>query len=215
MELSKSQYAHLVRQIESAIKDSFEIKGGGRYDFSAPDTLEYHPLSNVSFFVEDDDMEGGGFFSSIGKAFKHVYGALKKSGVIDKAKDAALKKGRELGGQAINAAAQKVDEEAKKRGFDSSRITQAAVGKAQEALHSAEGHAEGLIERAEKKIQGSGMYLTGQQGQGMLMSGTGLLMSGSGFVSAPVRNVGMPPGARVVGQMEHLNSNNQVAAGGY
>jgi hypothetical protein len=215
MELSKSQYSHLVRQIESAIKDSFEIKGGGRYDFSAPDTLEFHPLSNVPFFVEDDDMEGGGFFSSIGKAFKHVYGALKKSGVIDKAKDAALKKGRELGGQAINAAAQKVDEEAKKRGFDSSKITQAAVGKAQEALHSAEGHAEELIERADKKIQGSGLYQTGQRGQGMLMSGSGLVMSGGGFVSAPVRNVGMPPGARVVSQMEHLNSNNQVAAGGY
>ena len=66
------------------------------------------------------DSLGGGFFSSIGNAFKKVYGALKKSGVIDKAKDAALKKGRELGGKAIDAAAKKVESEASKRGLEQS-----------------------------------------------------------------------------------------------
>jgi hypothetical protein len=52
-------------------------------------------------------MQGGGFFSSIGKAFKSVYKALKNTGVVDKAKQAALSKGRELGGQAIAAAAKR------------------------------------------------------------------------------------------------------------
>ena len=32
---------------------------------------------------------------------------------------------------------------------------------------------------------------------------------------APVHNVGMPPNARIVAPLEHLNSYNQVAAGGY
>jgi hypothetical protein len=79
-------------------------------------------------------MEGGGFFSSIGKAFKNVYSALKKSGVIDKAKDAALKKGRELGGEAISAAAKRVESEAGKRGYDISGLTQKGVERAHSAL---------------------------------------------------------------------------------
>ena len=55
---------------------------------------------------------------------------MKSSGVIDKAKDAVLKKGRELGGQAIDAAAKKVESEVSKRGLDVSKLTAAAVGKA-------------------------------------------------------------------------------------
>jgi hypothetical protein len=56
-------------------------------------------MSQVKFWVADGSMQGGGFFSSIGKAFKSVYKALKNTGVVDKAKQAALSKGRELGGQ--------------------------------------------------------------------------------------------------------------------
>ena len=268
MELNKKQYAHLIRDIEKSIKDSFEITGGGLYDFSAPETLERHPLSKVEFWVADDDFEGGGFFSSIGNAFKHVYGALRKSGVIDKAKNAALKAGGDLGNKAINAAAQKVDAVAKSKGFDTSRITSAAVGKAQNALTQAQGHAADLMDQADSKLGGNGMYMEGghfynvkgrsttkgkhrhvhnenpkrvramppglqsgsgmyqSQGRGMVMTGqgmyqaghfqgAGLIQTGSGYVSAPVHNVGMPPNARIVAPLEHLNSYNQVAAGGY
>ena len=222
--MNKKQYAHLIRDIEKSIKDSFEITGGGLYDFSAPETLERHPLSKVEFWVADDDFEGGGFFSSIGNAFKHVYGALRKSGVIDKAKDAALKAGSDLGNKAINAAAQKVDAVAKSKGFDTSRITSAAVGKAQNALTQAQGHAADLMNQADNKLGGNGMYQS--QGRGMVMTGqgmyqaghfqgAGLIQTGSGYVSAPVHNVGMPPNARIVAPLEHLNSYNQVAAGGY
>ena len=35
--------------------------------------------------------KSGGFFSKIGDAFKHVYKAVKSSGIIDKGKDALLK----------------------------------------------------------------------------------------------------------------------------
>ena len=224
MELNKKQYAHLIRDIEKSIKDSFEITGGGLYDFSAPETLERHPLSKVEFWVADDEFEGGGFFSSIGNAFKHVYGALRKSGVIDKAKDAALKAGSDLGNKAINAAAQKVDAVAQSKGFDTSRITSAAVGKAQNALSQAQGHAADLMDQADNKLGGNGMYMS--QGRGMVMTGqgmyqaghfqgAGLIQTGSGYVSAPVHNVGMPPNARIVAPLEHLNSYNQVAAGGY
>ena len=224
MELNKKQYAHLIRDIEKSIKDSFKITGGGLYDFAAPETLERHPLSKVEFWVADDDFEGGGFFSSIGNAFKHVYGALRKSGVIDKAKDAALKAGSDLGNKVINAAAQKVDAVAKSKGFDTSRITSAAVGKAQNALTQAQGHAADLMNQADNKLGGNGMYQS--QGRGMIMSGqgmyqaghfqgAGLIQTGSGYVSAPVQNVGMPPNARIVPPLEHLNAYNQVAAGGY
>jgi len=236
MELNKKQYAHLIRDIEKSIKDSFEITGGGLYDFSAPETLERHPLSKVEFWVADDDFEGGGFFSSIGNAFKHVYGALRKSGVIDKAKDAALKAGSDLGNKAIGAAAQKIDAVAKSKGFDTSRITSAAVGKAQNALTQAQGHAADLMDQADSKLGGNGMYMPQglqsgsgmyqSQGRGMVMTGqgmyqaghfqgAGLIQTGSGYVSAPVHNVGMPPNARIVAPLEHLNSYNQVAAGGY
>ena len=84
LKLSKNQYAHLVRDIERLLKE--HMSGGGLYDFSAPETLEYHPLSSLEFWVEDPEMEGGGFFSSIKKAANHVWGALQKSGIIDKGK---------------------------------------------------------------------------------------------------------------------------------
>lgn len=102
LKITKKQYAHLIREISDALKSN--ISGGGMYDFAAPEVYEHHPMSQVQFWVADDEMDGGGFFSSIGKAFKSVYSALKNSGVVDKAKDAALKKGRELGGQAIPCA---------------------------------------------------------------------------------------------------------------
>ena len=70
LKLSKNQYAHLVRDIERLLKE--HMSGGGLYDFSAPETLEYHPLSSLEFWVEDPEMEGGGFFSSIKKAANHV-----------------------------------------------------------------------------------------------------------------------------------------------
>ena len=121
LKLSKNQYAHLVRDIERLLKE--HMSGGGLYDFSAPETLEYQPLSSLEFWVEDPEMEGGGFFSSIKKAANHVWGALQKSGIIDKGKDKLMKAGRELGGKAIDAAAKKADEVAKSKGFDASNIT--------------------------------------------------------------------------------------------
>jgi hypothetical protein len=98
LSITKKQYAHLIREISDALKDN--IRGGGMYDFAAPEIYSEHPMSQVKFWVADGTMQGGGFFSSIGKAFKSVYKALKNTGVVDKAKQAALSKGRELGGQA-------------------------------------------------------------------------------------------------------------------
>ena len=168
LKISKKQYAHLIRDIEKQIKS--HLSGGGANDFGAPDSLEFlarHPLSALPFFVEDEGLEGGGFFSSIGDAFKHVYKAVKKSGIIDKGKDMALKAGRELGGKAIETAAKKADELAQSKGFDASGITSQLAGRAHEALHDAEGEAAKLLDRGqsalEKKagVSGSGVNLTG------------------------------------------------------
>jgi hypothetical protein len=38
LSITKKQYAHLIREISDALKDN--IKGGGMYDFSAPETEE-------------------------------------------------------------------------------------------------------------------------------------------------------------------------------
>jgi hypothetical protein len=35
LKITKAQYAHLIREISDALKD--DIKGGGMYDFSAPE----------------------------------------------------------------------------------------------------------------------------------------------------------------------------------
>eukprot|EP01047_Picozoa_sp_COSAG01_P051964 COSAG01_NODE_5415_length_4274_cov_124.064416_3_plen_214_part_00 len=78
---SKSQYAELVRDIQDTLQT--HMSGSGLYDFAAPETMELHPAMDMPFWVHDSQMEGSGFFSSIGKAFKNVYSALKKSGVID------------------------------------------------------------------------------------------------------------------------------------
>ena len=67
-------------------------------------------------------------FSSIKKVANHVWGALQKSGIIDKGKDKLMKAGRELGGKAIDAAAKKADEVAKSKGFDESDITSKLAG---------------------------------------------------------------------------------------
>jgi len=211
LKITKQQYGQLIREIEKSLKDN--ISGGGLYDFGAPDAYEAHPMGALQFWVADPDMEGGGFFSSIGKAFRNVYGALKNSGVIDKAKDAALKKGRELGGQAISAAAQKVDQAASQRGFDTSGLTAKAAGRAHEALHDAEGHAQKLMNTTqaslEKKagIDGSGMY---QSGRGMYLSG-----GGGGFISAPRHTPGLPKGATLVGNFNHLQLAGKGPTGGY
>ena len=216
LKLSKAQYAELIRDIEDTLKK--HMVGSGRYDFGAPETLELHPVMDMPFWVHDSEMEGGGFFSSVGKAFKNVYSALKNSGVIDKAKDAALKKGRELGGQAINAAAKKVESEASKRGFDVSNLTRQGVERAHEALHDAEGHAEKLLNKAQSRIEeraglkGDGLY---QAGDGMVLSGNGMYQAGRGtsFVVQPMITPGIPKGSMMVGQANHVPS--RLPAGGY
>jgi hypothetical protein len=161
LKLSKSQYAELIRDIEDTLKT--HMSGSGLYDFGAPETMDLHPAMDMPFWVHDSQMEG--------------------SGVIDKAKDAALKKGRELGGEAISAAAKRVESEAGKRGYDISGLTQKGVERAHSALHDAEGHAEKLLNRAQTKIEskaglsGDGLY---QTGNGMIMSGNGMFQAGRG-----------------------------------
>jgi hypothetical protein len=68
LKITKAQYAHLIREISDALKD--DIKGGGLYDFAAPEVYSEHPMSQVKFWVADGSMQGGGFFSSIGMAAK-------------------------------------------------------------------------------------------------------------------------------------------------
>jgi hypothetical protein len=56
LKITKAQYAHLIREILDALKD--DIKGGGMYDFSAPDVYSEHPMSQVKFWVADSSMQG-------------------------------------------------------------------------------------------------------------------------------------------------------------
>ena len=220
LKLSKTQYANLIREIEKSLKKS--LTGGGG-DFAAPDTVPY--INDIEFWVEDDSFSGGGFFSSIGKAFKNVYSSLKKSGIIDKAKDAALKKGRELGAQAIDSAAKVAEKKAAEKGFDISKVTKEAASRAHEYLHDAEGFAAKKIDEGQKAMEkkagvsgsgiyragdvnGSGLYQAGDvNGSGMyqpgIMRGSGL-GSNSGFVRAPVFTPGIPKNAMRVSQTHHL-----------
>jgi len=208
---SKKQYATLVRQIEAALRRFHKagMKGGGPYDFSAPEMFDAHPLGAVPFYVVDPALEGGGFWSSMGKAARHVWGALKKSGVIEKGKDLALKTGRELGGKAIEAATHKLDDVAKSRGVNISGVTRAAAERAHEALHDAEGHAATALDKVEtavdKRIGGQGLRLTG----------SGINLAGTGFALMPSRTPGIPKNAMLVSQSHHLAAHPQVAAGGY
>ena len=54
-----------------------------------------------------------------------------------------------------------MDAVAKTKGFDTSKITSAAVGRAQDALSQAEGHVADLLDRADNKLAGNGMYFEG------------------------------------------------------
>jgi len=222
LKLSREQYGNLIKQIEKSLKKN--VTGGGG-DFAPPDAIPY--IHDMAFFVTDDRFEGGGFFSSIGSAFKKVYGALKKSGVIDKAKDAALKKGRELGGKAIEAAAKKVESEAGKRGLDVSKITQAAASKAHEHLHDAEGFVQKKMNEGqaslEKKagVSGSGhgrmhgrghgrmhggdMYEAGSGGGMYQMKGSGDAYAPAAFIHAPT-SYPVPRSAMPVSSTHHLMS---------
>ena len=221
LRLSRAQYASLIKSIEESLRK--HVSGGGG-DFTPPDMVPY--IHDMSFFVQDDRFEGGGFFSSIGKAFKKVYGALKSSGVIDKAKDAALKKGRELGGKAIDAAAKKVESEASKRGLDVSKITQAAASKAHEHLHEAEGHLAKRLDQGQSALEkragisGSGHSRMHGKGHGKThfrggdmfeMGGNGMYqMQGRGdafapqtFIRAPT-SYPVPRSAMQVSSTHHL-----------
>lgn len=185
LKISRAQYAQLIKSIEKALRSNISGGGGG---FAPPDTIPY--IHDIGFFVQDDRFLEGGFFSTIGNAFKKVYSALKNSGFIDKAKDVALKKGREMGGKAIDAAAKKIDAEASKRGLDVSKITQAAASKAHEHLHEAEGFVQKKLDEGQRSLEkkagvsGSGMY--SMHGKGHGYHGSGLYeMGGTGRTVKP------------------------------
>ena len=206
--LSKKQYAHLIKSIEGSLRK--HVSGGGTGDFSPPDTIPY--IHDVQFWVDDDNFSGGGFFSSVGKAFKNVYKSLKNSGVIDKAKDMALKKGRELGGQAIEAGAKYAEKKASEKGLDISKITQKAAETAHEHLHDAEGFVSKKLDEGqsafEKKadVSGSGMYQVGAiRGGAMYQSGmNGGSAYGTSYVRAPEHTPGIPKNAFRVSSTNHL-----------
>ena len=52
LKITKKQYAHLIREISDALKSN--ISGGGMYDFSAPETYEFHPMSQVLLRTADN-----------------------------------------------------------------------------------------------------------------------------------------------------------------
>lgn len=221
LKLSREQYAFLIRDIEKSLKN--KVTGGS---LEPPDTIPY--IHDLSFWVDDDRFQGGGFMAALGKTVNSVWDALKKSGVIDKAKKAALEKGRELGGKAINAAAKKVESEAKKRGVDVSKFTEAAAAKAHEHLHEAEGHLAKKLNEGQaalekkvgvsgsghgKHLRGGDMYEMGEtQGSGMKKHhGAGMYragpeggsMYGASYIHAPT-TYGIPRGAREVSATHHL-----------
>ena len=215
LKLSREQYGHLIKDIESSLKK--HVTGGS---FGAPDTVP--ELHDLQFWVSDPRFEGGGFFSSIGNAFKHVYKSLKSSGVIDKAKDAALKKGRELGGKAIAAVAKRVESEASKRGLDVSKLTAAAAGKAHEHLHEAEGFVSKKIDEGQSELEdkagvsgsghprrGHGSVRGGAMYQSQGVSGSGMYetqggsMYGQTYIRAPT-TYGVPAGMQEVSPTHHL-----------
>ena len=104
--------------------------------------------------------------------------------------------------QAIDAAAKKADEVAKSKGFDASNITSKLAGRAHEALHDAEGHAQSLLDRGEAEV-------------GKRLKGNGLYMSGNGFATSAYGTPGIPKGAYRVSAAHYLGAHPQVAAGGY
>ena len=74
--LTRKQYAHLVREVESALKRIHKMRGGGPDDYGAPQTLEtylyQHPMSMIEFYVDDGGipMGGAGLKSAIAKGRK-------------------------------------------------------------------------------------------------------------------------------------------------
>ena len=75
--LTRKQYAHLVRDVESALKRIHKMKGGGPDDYGAPQTLEtylfQHPMSMIEFYVDEGGIPMGGAGLSIkSKIKKHA-----------------------------------------------------------------------------------------------------------------------------------------------
>ena len=210
--LTKSQYAHLVRDIESKLKKHLSVKGGG--GFAAPETLDgiiHHPLSQVQFYVHGSGLEGGGFFSSIGDAAKHVWGLLKSSGAVDAAKKAGSDAIKTAGTQAINDAANAAAKMAKdKTGVDISGATQALATQAHGALGDA-------VAAGNKAVDGIGSGMR-QAGAGMYQAGHfdggGLYQSGAGIASSRYGTPGIPRNAHLVGHNSHLVAHSQTQARG-
>ena len=106
------------------------------------------------------------------------------------------------------------------KGFDASNITSKLAGRAHEALHDAEGHAQSLLDRGEaevgKRLKGNGLYMSGNGNyQAGSFDGGGLYMSGNGFATSAYGTPGIPKGAYRVSAAHHLGAHPQVAAGGY
>jgi len=77
VKLTRKQYAHLVREVESALKRIHKMKGGGPDDYGAPQTLEtylyQHPMSMIEFYVDEGGIPMGGAGLGIkSKLMKHA-----------------------------------------------------------------------------------------------------------------------------------------------
>ena len=235
--LTRKQYAHLVREVESALKRIHKMRGGGPDDYGAPQTLEsylyQHPMSMIEFYVDDGGipMGGAGLKSAIAKgrkkfkttkarmanAIHHHLGQLHKA--AKKRVQPLLEQSKDLLKDTAAAAANKVEQ-----------LGDTAMDKMQDKIdvtrdqiqqQTGDGHGCGCA----KKMHGHGQHggrhsdtkggaMAGEDGS---YTGHGLMLQQMGFVSAA-----MPPPAGIpVSFSNHLQTfpvsgpGGKVPAGGF
>jgi hypothetical protein len=193
LKLSKKQYNALVRDVH---KDM--MKGSGLTDdtYAPPATIPDFSGPDLSFFVEDSGMEGGGWRDTLSSVWNSVKKHVLSNPLAGKVVDAGINKGKQLARSAADAAVGKA------LNYVPSEFRGSAQALANKGLDSLENKAEGATRQfaRDQGVSGAGLYQSGSLG------GNGLVMAGSGTAMSGMGNGRMAAGTHVVSPYNHLTA---------
>ena len=197
LKLSKKQFNALVRDVHNDM-----MKGSGLTDstYAAPPTIPEFSGPDLSFFVEDSGMEGGGWRDTLSSVWssvkKHVLSSPTATNIVNQ----GIAKGKQLARSAAD------DVVGKALSYVPQPLRAPAQALATKGLDSLENTAEGAVRQVARDVgvSGAGLY---QSGAGLYQSGAGLVQAGGGTPAiAGMGNGQMAQGTHVVSPYNHLTA---------
>ena len=194
LKLSKKQYNALVRDVHN---DMMTGSGLTDYTYAPPATIPEFSGPDLSFFVEDSGMEGGGWRDTLSSVWNSVKKHVLSNPLAKQVVDKTIEKSKDL---ARGAADQAID---KALGYVPESLRAPAKALAEKGFNTLENKAEEKARQfaRDQGVTGAGLYQSGA------MNGSGLVMAGSGTPAiAGMGNGQMASGTHVVSPYNHLTA---------